>query len=63
MSFTIDVHHHILPDVFSRATNDTHSPVGGILPSPWSKQSTLTWMTRDRRCDKLHQHAGRPYGR
>jgi hypothetical protein len=24
--------------------NDTHSPVGGILPTPWSKQSTLSYM-------------------
>jgi aminocarboxymuconate-semialdehyde decarboxylase len=30
MSFTIDVHHHILPEVFWRATNDAHNPVGGI---------------------------------
>jgi 6-methylsalicylate decarboxylase len=44
MSFTIDVHHHILPDVFWRATNDAHSPVGGILPAPWSKESTLAYM-------------------
>lgn len=44
MSFTIDVHHHILPDVFWRATNDTHSPVGGIAPAPWSKESTLSFM-------------------
>jgi predicted TIM-barrel fold metal-dependent hydrolase len=44
MSFTIDVHHHILPDVFYRATNDAHSPVGGIAPAPWSKESTLSFM-------------------
>ena len=44
MSFTIDVHHHILPDVFWRATNDAHSPVGGISPAPWSKESTLSYM-------------------
>jgi aminocarboxymuconate-semialdehyde decarboxylase len=44
MSFTIDVHHHILPDVFWRATNDAHSPVGGIVPAPWSKESTLSYM-------------------
>jgi 6-methylsalicylate decarboxylase len=31
MSFTVDVHHHILPDVFWRAMNDAHNPVGGIL--------------------------------
>ena len=44
MSFTVDVHHHILPDVFWRATNDAHSPVGGILPAPWSKESALSYM-------------------
>jgi predicted TIM-barrel fold metal-dependent hydrolase len=44
MTFTVDVHHHILPDVFWRATNDAHSPVGGILPAPWSKESTLSYM-------------------
>jgi 6-methylsalicylate decarboxylase len=30
MAFTIDVHHHILPDVFWRAMNDAHNPVGDI---------------------------------
>ena len=43
MTFTIDVHHHILPDVFWRATNDAHNPVGGISPAPWSKESTLSY--------------------
>ena len=44
MSFTIDVHHHILPDVFYRATNDAHNPVGGIKPPPWSKEAMLSYM-------------------
>jgi predicted TIM-barrel fold metal-dependent hydrolase len=44
MSFTIDVHHHILPEVFFRATNDADNPVGGIAPAPWSKESTLSYM-------------------
>jgi predicted TIM-barrel fold metal-dependent hydrolase len=44
MSFSVDVHHHILPDVFWRATNDAHSPVGGIAPAPWSKESALSYM-------------------
>src|SRR5882724_3182210 len=44
MTFTIDVHHHILPDVFWHATNDAHNPVGGIAPAPWSKESTLSYM-------------------
>jgi 6-methylsalicylate decarboxylase len=43
-SFTIDVHHHILPEVFWRATNDAENPVGGIVPAPWSKESTLSYM-------------------
>src|SRR6202162_6712361 len=44
MTFTIDVHHHILPDVFWRATNDANSPVRGISPAPWSKESALSYM-------------------
>jgi predicted TIM-barrel fold metal-dependent hydrolase len=44
VSFTIDVHHHILPEVFWRATNDAENPVGGIVPAPWSKESTLSYM-------------------
>ena len=44
MSFTIDVHHHFLPDFFYRATNDGHSPVGGIAPAPWSKEAMLSYM-------------------
>jgi hypothetical protein len=33
MSFTVDVHHHILPDFFWQATNEQHGPVGGIAPA------------------------------
>ena len=44
MSFTIDVHHHIRPDFFLRATNDADSPVGGIAPMPWSKEAMLSYM-------------------
>jgi 6-methylsalicylate decarboxylase len=44
MAFTVDVHHHILPDIFWRATNDAHNPVGGIMPAPWSKESTLSYL-------------------
>jgi hypothetical protein len=35
MSFTVDVHHHILPDVFWRATNDA-------LTAPTQKESAQT---------------------
>jgi predicted TIM-barrel fold metal-dependent hydrolase len=44
MAFTIDVHHHILPDFFFRAVNETHNPVGGIAPAPWSKEAALSFM-------------------
>jgi aminocarboxymuconate-semialdehyde decarboxylase len=44
MSFTIDVHHHILPDFFWSATNEADKPVGGIAPPPWSKDSALSFI-------------------
>lgn len=44
MPFTIDVHHHILPDFFWRETNDGAQPVGGIAPAPWDEVSTLAFM-------------------
>src|SRR5471030_2564022 len=44
MSFTVDVHHHILPDFFFRETNDAHNPVGGIAPPPWDAELMLSFM-------------------
>lgn len=44
MSFTIDLHHHILPDFFWRETNDGAHPVGGIAPLPWDQTSALAFM-------------------
>jgi len=44
MTFTIDVHQHILPDFFFEATNETAHPVGGVAPAPWSKESALSFM-------------------
>jgi hypothetical protein len=41
MSFTIDVHHHFLPDFFWRETNDGAHPVGGIAPPPWDRAGAL----------------------
>jgi 6-methylsalicylate decarboxylase len=43
MFFTIDVHHHILPDFFWRETNDTAHPIGGIAP-PWDQAGALWFM-------------------
>src|ERR1700719_14303 len=44
MTFTIDVHHHILPDFFFRETNDAYNPVGGIAPPPWNTDLMLSFM-------------------
>jgi len=44
ISLTIDTHHHILPDFFWQETNDSHAPVGGVAPLPWSKESMMSFM-------------------
>src|SRR4029453_18421686 len=42
--FTIDTHHHMLPDFFWRETENAHAPVGGLAPLRWSKDATLSFM-------------------
>jgi aminocarboxymuconate-semialdehyde decarboxylase len=44
VTFTVDIHHHMLPDFFWRATNEGDQPVGGIAPPPWSRASTLAFL-------------------
>ena len=44
MPFTIDVHHHILPDFFWRETNEAHGAVGGIAPMAWSREAMLSFL-------------------
>ena len=44
MPFTVDVHHHMLPDFFFAATNEADRPVGGIQPPPWSKDAALSFL-------------------
>jgi aminocarboxymuconate-semialdehyde decarboxylase len=44
MTFTVDIHHHVLPDFFWQATNEADSPVGGIAPPPWSRASALSFL-------------------
>ena len=44
MTFTVDVHHHILPDFFWAATNEGDHPVGGIQPPPWSKDAAVSFL-------------------
>ena len=44
MTFTVDIHHHMLPDFFWQATNEGDHPVGGVAPPPWSPASTLSFL-------------------
>jgi predicted TIM-barrel fold metal-dependent hydrolase len=44
MSLTIDTHHHMLPDFFFEATNESANPVGGLKPQPWSPEASLAFM-------------------
>ena len=39
VTFTVDIHHHMLPDFFWRATNEGDHPVGGIAQPPWSRRA------------------------
>jgi predicted TIM-barrel fold metal-dependent hydrolase len=43
-SLTIDAHHHILPDFFWQATGNTHAPIGGLAPLPWSQEASISLM-------------------
>ena len=43
MTFTVDTHHHMLPDFFWEAT-EGDDPVGGIAPPPWSRASALSFL-------------------
>ena len=44
MTFTVDTHHHILPDFFWQATESGGDPVGGVAPPPWSRASALSFL-------------------
>jgi aminocarboxymuconate-semialdehyde decarboxylase len=44
VTFTVDTHHHILPDFFFQATNEADHPVGGVAPAPWSRASMLSFL-------------------
>jgi hypothetical protein len=44
VTFTVDIHHHMLPDFFWQATNEADHPAGGIAPPPWSRASMLSFL-------------------
>jgi hypothetical protein len=36
MTFTVDVHHHLIPDFYRRATEHDGQSVGGVRPAVWT---------------------------
>jgi hypothetical protein len=42
--FTIDTHHHMLPDFFWQETENAHAPVGGLAPLRWSPDVSISFM-------------------
>ena len=44
MTYTVDTHHHILPEFFFQATNEADHPAGGVAPAPWSRASMLSFL-------------------
>jgi aminocarboxymuconate-semialdehyde decarboxylase len=44
VSFTVDIHHHLIPDFYRAATEHDGQSVGGVLPAAWSQDSALSFM-------------------
>jgi hypothetical protein len=44
MTFTVDIHHHLLPDFYRRATEHNGQSVGGVRPAVWTRANALSFM-------------------
>ena len=44
MTFTVDIHHHLIPDFYGHATERDGQLVGGVVPGAWSQASALAFM-------------------
>jgi 6-methylsalicylate decarboxylase len=44
MTFTVDIHHHLIPDFYRAATEHDGQSVGGVLPAVWSRASALSFI-------------------
>lgn len=44
MTFTVDIHHHIIPDFYRAATEVEGQSVGGVLPARWTEAGALSYM-------------------
>jgi len=44
MTFTVDIHHHIIPDFYRAATEVGGRLVGGVQPARWTERNALSFM-------------------
>jgi predicted TIM-barrel fold metal-dependent hydrolase len=44
VTFTVDIHHHLIPDFYRAATEHDGQSVGGVLPADWSQANALSFM-------------------
>jgi predicted TIM-barrel fold metal-dependent hydrolase len=44
MSFTIDLHHHVIPDFYWEASNEGGEAAGGITPPRWSLDGAIAYL-------------------
>jgi hypothetical protein len=44
MSLTVDLHHHVIPDVYWEASNEDGDAAGGITPPRWSLDAAIAYL-------------------
>jgi aminocarboxymuconate-semialdehyde decarboxylase len=44
MSLTVDLHHHVIPDFYWKASNEDGNAAGGINPPPWSLDGAIAYL-------------------
>ena len=45
VTFTVDLHHHVIPDFYSReASNEGGNAAGGITPPRWSLDAAIAYL-------------------
>ena len=44
MSLTVDLHHHVIPDFYWEASNESGDAAGGITPRRWSLDGAIAYL-------------------
>jgi predicted TIM-barrel fold metal-dependent hydrolase len=44
MTFTVDLHHHVIPDFYWKASNEDGNAAGGITPPRWSLDTAVAYL-------------------